>query len=280
MWGPVQFIPFLANFSREKASCSQAIALIVMRTSRAFVESLGILGEHSVFPDLVYSLKIDVSSTNGGGQQAVPVVGINPVPFSDEQYWLGASASNYETYIDKLASFALWVIERGYRVLFFPTQLYLDPPVINDIKKCLAVKADRDLDQNIVDKPICSFDELVSAICMTDIVVATRFHGIVIPYVLNRPVLGIAYQRKSVDLMTQMGQAEYVVDINSFDVDSLKARFILLESRSAAIRDVIEQRKIVFREALQNQYDQLLDLMWREGVSIREAAGATLKLSN
>lgn len=276
--GPVHSL--LGKFFTRKSLVLASYRSYRDETSRAFVESLGILGEHSVFPDLVYSLKIDVSSTNGGGQQAVPVVGINPVPFSDEQYWLGASASNYETYIDKLASFALWVIERGYRVLFFPTQLYLDPPVINDIKKCLAVKADRDLDQNIVDKPICSFDELVSAICMTDIVVATRFHGIVIPYVLNRPVLGIAYQRKSVDLMTQMGQAEYVVDINSFDVDSLKARFILLESRSAAIRDVIEQRKIVFREALQNQYDQLLDLMWREGVSIREAAGATLKLSN
>ncbi len=251
-------------------------------TSRAFAENLGVSGQDSVFPDLVYSLKIDPSLTNGGGQQAVPVVGINPVPFSDEQYWLGASASNYETYIEKLASFALWIIERGYRVLFFPTQLHLDPPVINDIKKVLEVKADRHLDQNIIDKPISSFDALVSAICMTDVVVATRFHGIVIPYMLNRPVLGIAYQRKSVDLMAQMGQSEYVVDINSFDLDSLKSRFILLESRSAVIKHVIEQRNSVFRQALQNQYDQFLGLIERETqiVSVRECEGTMPRIAN
>jgi polysaccharide pyruvyl transferase WcaK-like protein len=230
-------------------------------TSRIFVETLGVSGQHSVFPDLVYSLQIDASLTNGRGQEALPIVGINPVPFSDEQYWPGANANNYESYINKLASFALWVIQRGYRVLFFPTQFHLDPPVIDDIKNILKVKADRDLNQCIVDKPIFSFDDLVSAICMTDIVVATRFHGIIIPYVLDRPVLGIAYQRKTVDLMAQMGQSEYVVDINSFDADSLKARFVLLESRSAAIKAEIQQRKSVFRQTLQNQYDQLLGLI-------------------
>jgi len=230
-------------------------------SSRAFVQTLGVSGQNAVFPDLVYSLQIDAPLNDGVGRESLPIVGINPVPFLDEQYWLGANAHRYELYVNKLATFALWVIQRGYRILFFPTQLRLDPPVINDIKNILKVKADGDLNQKIVDKPICSFDDLVSAICITDIVVATRFHGIVIPYVLNRPVLGIAYQRKSVDLMAQMGQAEYVVDINSFDIDSLKTRFISLETRSAAIQDEIQQRKFVFRRALQNQYDHFLGLV-------------------
>jgi polysaccharide pyruvyl transferase WcaK-like protein len=230
-------------------------------TSRAFVETLGVSGQNSVFPDLVYSLQIEASSTNGFARTSLPIVGINPVPFSDDRYWLGANSCQYERYVGELGDFALWVIQRGYRVLFFPTQLHLDPPVITDIKNVLEVRADRDLGQNIVDKPICSFDDLVSAICMTDIVVATRYHGIVVPYVLNRPVLGIAYQRKSVDLMAQMGQAEYVVDINSFDADSLKTRFVSLESRFTAIKDEIQQRNSAFRQALQNQYDHLLGLV-------------------
>ncbi len=237
-------------------------------TSRTFVETLGVSGQNSVIPDLVYSLQIDAPSTNSFGSESLPIVGINPVPFSDEQYWLGANAGQYETYISKLASFALWVIQRGYRVLFFPTQIRLDAPVINDIKKLMQAKANGDLKQNILDKPIFSFDDLVSAIHMTDIVVATRFHGIIIPYVLNRPVLGIAYQRKTIDLMAQMGQSEYVVDINSFDADSLKTRFISLESRSAAIKDEIQQKKSAFRQALQDQYDQVLHLVLPETQSV------------
>jgi polysaccharide pyruvyl transferase WcaK-like protein len=251
-------------------------------TSKAFAENLGVSGQHNLFPDLVYSLESNASSNDGSGRGALPIVGINAVPFWDEQYWLGASARNYETYIDKLASFALWVIERGYRVLFFPTQLKLDPPVIVDIKNVLKAKAELDLSECIVDQLISSFDDLVAAISMTDIVVATRFHGIVIPYVLNKPVLAIAYQRKSVDLMTQMGQSEYVVDINSFDVESLKTRFVSLEARSTAIIDEIQHKKSIFRQALQNQYDQLLGLIWREmkSVSIREVDGTVLKVSN
>jgi polysaccharide pyruvyl transferase WcaK-like protein len=230
-------------------------------TSRRLAETLGISAQNNVFPDLVYSLQINLPSTNRLSPESPPIVGINPVPFFDAQSWLGANPGEYAIYISKLAIFSLWLIQRGYRILFFPTQLRLDPPVITDIKNLMHVNSNGCLEQKIFEKPIYSFDDLVSAIRMTNIVVATRFHGIVIPFVLNRPVLGIAYQRKTIDLMAQMGQSEYVVDIHSFDPDSLKARFMLLETRSEKIRKEIEQHKSAFCHALQSQYDQVLNLV-------------------
>ena len=221
-----------------------------------------------VFPDLVYSLQVDAPARTRSGGPFLPIVGINPLPFSDEQHWLGANAQQYEIYINKLASFAMWAIQRGYRILFFPTQLHLDPPVIADIKKVMQAKTNSDIEQSIVDEPIHSFDDLVSAIRLTDIVVATRFHGVVIPYLLNRPVLGIAYQKKTMDLMAQMGQSDYVVDIISFDVDSLKTRFISMESRSSAIKDEIQRKQPAFKQALQNQYDQVVHLMSGESEGV------------
>ena len=187
-------------------------------------------------------------------------MGVNPVPFLDGQYWEGANPREYVEYIGKLASFALWAIERGYRILFFPTQLRLDPPVIADIKNVMQATGNGCLERQIVNMPISSFDDLVSAISRTCIVVATRFHGIVIPYLLNKPVVGIAYQKKTVDLMAQMGQSDYVVDIKSFDADSLKTRFVLLESRSSTEINEIKKRNCVFRHALQDQYDRVLKL--------------------
>ncbi len=228
-------------------------------TSQSFVETLGVSAPSTVFPDLVYSLAIEAPSSNSVARESQPIVGINPVPFSDNRYWLGASERQYEMYIRKLAEFASWLIESGHQILFFPMQLRLDPPVIADIKS-LMTPAEASA-PNVIEKPVLSFEDLLSAICMTEIVVATRFHGIVISYVLNKPVLGIAYQPKSRDVMVQMGQSDYVVDIESFDTDSLKTRFALLKSRSACIKQEIKQRKSMVQRALQSQYDEILSVL-------------------
>jgi polysaccharide pyruvyl transferase WcaK-like protein len=229
-------------------------------TSRALVKDLGVSGENHVLADLVFSLESGSLYTTGATGESLHIVGINPVPFLDGQYWLGANPSRYDAYIRKLASFAVWVTQKGYRLLFFPTQLRGDPPVIDDIINLMKCEIGSDIEQKIVRRPICSLEDLISAIDMTDVVLATRFHGVVIPYLRNKPVLGIAYQRKIMDLMSQMGQSDYVVDINSFDADSLKSRFILMESRFKAIGEELAQRNSVFRRALQDQYDQVLSM--------------------
>jgi polysaccharide pyruvyl transferase WcaK-like protein len=256
--GPVR--SSLGKFFVKKSLALASYRSYRDETSRKLVQGLGISGEDGVCPDLAYSLRVSVASSSTRDDEDQPVVGINPVPFLDGQYWEGANAREYAEYIAKLASFALWVIQRGYRILFFPTQLRLDPPVIADIKNAMQATANGHVERRIVDRPIISFDDLVSAISTTCIVVATRFHGIVIPYLLNTPVVGIAYQKKTVDLMGQMGQSDYVVDIKSFDADSLKTRFVLLESRSTTVRDEIKRKNSLFRHALQDQYDQVFKL--------------------
>jgi polysaccharide pyruvyl transferase WcaK-like protein len=230
-------------------------------TSRELVKDLGVSGENHVIADLVFSLESRALYTAGATGQSSHIVGINPVPFLDGQYWLGANPSRYYAYIRKLASFAVWVTQKGYRLLFLSTQLRADPPVIGDIINLMKCEMGSDIEQKIVRRSISSIDDLISAIDMTDLVLATRFHGVVIPYTRNKPVLGIAYQKKTMDLMKQMGQSDYVVDINSFDVDSLKTRFISMESRFKAIGEELAQRNSVFRRALQDQYDQVLSLV-------------------
>jgi polysaccharide pyruvyl transferase WcaK-like protein len=118
----------------------------------------------------------------------------------------------------------------------------------------------RDVEQKLVRSLVSSLDELITAIDMTDVVLATRFHGVVIPYLRNKPVLGIAYQKKTTDLMAQMGQSDYVVDINSFDVDALKTRFVSMESRFSEIAAEIHHRRSALSDALQAQYDRVLAL--------------------
>jgi len=230
--------------------------------SKACVEQLGVSGSDPVFPDLVYSLRVgETAAGDNISPGARPVVGINPLPFLEPRYWVGGSAQNYEMYTGKLADFALWLVQRGYAVLFFPTQLRADPPVIKDIRTLMNKRGIPELEKNIIDYPVRSFDDLTSAISMTDMIVATRFHGVVLSYILNKPALGIAYAGKTNDLMEQMGQGEFALDILQFDLKSLQEQFVVLESRKTEIKKKLTQRISAHRQALDVQYERLFKLL-------------------
>ncbi|MGD0229490.1 MAG: polysaccharide pyruvyl transferase family protein [Syntrophorhabdales bacterium] len=228
-------------------------------SSQKLMEQIGVQGSKLVVPDLVFSLHIAQDGAAAAPSCASPIIGINPVPFLDPMYWPGSSAEVYDDYVRKLARFASWLIENGFAVLFYPTQLRSDPAVIRDIREVMETNGGIP-EGKIIDWPVESFSDLTSALSMTEIVVATRFHGIIIPYLLRKPVLSIAYHQKTLDLMSKMGQSEYVVDILSFEIDSLKERFQKLKNRVPQIRAEVEKRLLSCRDELDRQYDHLLRL--------------------
>ena len=221
------------------------------------MHTLGVKGPRRVTPDLVYSLALNIKQFEWNLPPSRPVVGINAVPFVNPDYWLGASAQKYQAYVTTLAGFALWLIHRGYVVWFYPTQLHLDPGVINDVRSAMSHLGQPDAQQYAPELPIHSFDELISAISMMDFAVATRFHGIIFPCLLKKPVLGIAYHPKTVDLMSQMGQSQYAIDIHQFQLPELQTRFLALECAAPTVKQELDARLLRFRSALDEQYDHL-----------------------
>lgn len=230
-------------------------------SSLNFVENvIGIDGD-SVFPDLAYSILNDVPDLEEISTSGAPLVGINPVPYSDPVYWPGSNQKIYRKYIKTMAEYASWLLRNGYRVLFYPTQLKLDPPVIGDIRLEMRGMVDAELEKNILDTRINSFSDLTKAIAKTSVVVATRFHGIIVPFVLNKPVLGIAYHRKTFDLMERMGQSDYVIGIKEIELEQMKQKFLLLESNLSAAKNTIRKNAETFRKELDIQYDRIVALL-------------------
>lgn len=229
--------------------------------SREQIQKIGIRGENSVFPDLVYSLQIPQSSLACTPLESLPIVGINPMPVFHPDHWHEANSQMYQRYVQELVGFAEWLIKKNYRVLFFPTQLRVDPFVINDIQLIMKKKDRECFDRYLVQKSIKSFDDLVYEISRMDIVVATRFHGILISSLLEKPILGIAYHKKSEELMAQVGQAKYALGAADVNLDSLKERFNLLESEKDSIRELIKKKLPTFRQALEKQYEQVFRLL-------------------
>lgn len=262
--GPIQ--TWLGGFFIRSALSLADYASYRDEVSRRCVEQLGVMGRKPVVPDLAYSLFASPTSPDASRPDiAKPIVGINPLPFLQSHFWgVGGSASTYEIYIRKLADLALWLIRRGNAVLFFPTQLRGDPPVIEEIRVLMNKSGVPDVEKNIINYPVHSFDDLRSALSMADLIIATRFHGVVLSYLFNKPVLGIAYAKKTSDLMEQMGQGEFATDILSFELESLQEKFMVLEAQQAAIKTKLARQLSAQRQALDVQYDQLFSLLQRD----------------
>ncbi len=237
-------------------------------TSRRVVEALGMPGPTPVMPDLAHSL--DLPSVERRSNTERPLVGINVFPHGDPRYWPVSDLDAYRRYIEVVAVFAAWLLQNKYRVYFFPTQLRADRPVIDDVTARLTAEYGTDLGRQVIDRPIRDLEDLLVTLAQTDVVVATRFHGILLSLLVHTPVLAIANQPKMADLMLAMNQAQYRLDIGTLTVESLIERFTLLQFNRDSVKAELTRRVAEYREALDRQYDAVLDLTAAGGRAARD----------
>lgn len=226
--------------------------------SSRLMESLKIRGGHPVLPDLVYSLQLPTPKSAPSGGARV-VVGTNPVPFFDGRYWPTPDPPRYDDYVRKFAKFAEWLDKSGHSVLFFPTQVRADSLTINDIRK--AMNGTGNSPNLLAGQKIQGLEDLVSEIERADLVIANRYHGILISLMMNKPVLGVAYHEKSRALLAQAGQGDFVLNIADFKTEDLIERFKALEANAPAIKKQIAEHLAPLRKSLDEQYDTVLALI-------------------
>ncbi len=226
--------------------------------SRHLIESIGVEGPNPVYPDLVYGMRLPEPRPVATDAKAV-VVGVNPVPFYDGRYWATPNPARYRDYVQKLARFTEWLHQNGYSTLFFPTQTRADTLTIQDIRNELNGMANspRILSGN----PIQNIDDLISEIARADIIIANRYHGILLSLALNKPVLGIAYHEKSRELLEQAGQGKYVVGVADFNTDDLVQKITEMHANAPEIKKEIASRIAPLHEALEEQYDAVFGLI-------------------
>ena len=114
---------------------------------------------------------------------------------------------------------------------------------------------------HIIDEPICSVEDLLSQIAATDIVVATRFHNVLLALLCNKPVISISFHHKCESLMSAMGLSEYCLDINDLKADRLIEKFCDLETNANKMKPLIREKAREFREALDEQYKLIFNDM-------------------
>jgi polysaccharide pyruvyl transferase WcaK-like protein len=242
----------LADYASFRDQASKQ--LIEQKKSRRFGE---------VFPDLAHGLTFrvrDASRKDSPGGAKRPTVGINPMPVYDRRYWHAPDDRRYQEYVERLASFACMLRRDGYGVFFFPTQTR-DESVIRDILLRLNKDARETVNRQELVREAKSVSGLMDVYAEADMIVATRFHGVLLALRAERPVLGISYFRKTRDLLREMGQEACAVDLETFTAPDLYERLKTLETKRAEALDQIHKRGEVYRADLRAQYAQVFELM-------------------
>ena len=91
----------------------------------------------------------------------------------------------------------------------------------------------------------------------TDVVVASRFHNVLLALMLNKPVMAISYHEKLDSLMASVGLSDFCQDIEHIEIDKLTQQLTALKENAENIRLRIEQAAEENRTELDAQFDQI-----------------------
>ena len=160
----------------------------------------------------------------------------------------------YERYLESLAVVVGWLLDHEYDVKLLLGDADADTFVIDDFRAVLRERLASDVDERVTDHPIGSVDELLSQLSATDLVVATRFHDVLVSLLLNKPVIAITFHHKCSALMNEMGLSEYCHDINQMNSDALIKQFESLVRDANEVQKLIVQRLEGLKHGLEEQY--------------------------
>ncbi|MBN1377795.1 MAG: polysaccharide pyruvyl transferase family protein [Gammaproteobacteria bacterium] len=213
----------------------------------------------SVYPDLAFSLMADsIGSQKSNSTRDRRLVGINPMPVYDPRYWPIADIEKYNRYIEQIAAFSAWLLDKDYEVCFFSTQPK-DGNVIVDIRNLLQQRYSRHT-HNVRAVISESVSGLLKSMSEFDLLIATRFHGVLLSLFLGKPVAAICYGQKTHDLMQDCGLGKVACDLDSIAVENLQEYFQIIESDAEHIEAMLADKQAEYSRQLAEQYDAVLDL--------------------
>lgn len=227
-------------------------------SSLRYLEGIGFrAGNDPVYPDLAFSLPESLIPRGHDGEGRRPVVGLGLMEYAGTISLERPDTSVYSAYLEALVEFTEWLLAHEYDVRLLIGDR-VDTHVKQEFKSLLKKRSVMYGEERIIDEPIASVDDLLKQVAATDVVVATRFHNVLLALLLNKPVIAISFHHKCTSLMSQMGLSEYCQDINRLSSVRLIEQFSQLRQSSDGVKRMITEKVRACRDALDEQYAVIL----------------------
>lgn len=252
-----------------------ALALADFRSYRdtATKEYLHTIGfpaaDDKVYPDLAFSLPEGVIPSDGVPIGRRPTVGLGLMLYAGRLSVERPSEEIAAAYLESLVVFVKWLLDHGYDIRLLIGDI-CDTPVTREFRALLKERLGTCDADRIIDEPVQSVENLLSQLNATDVVVATRFHNVLLASILNKPVISISFHQKCDSLMSSIGLSDYCQDIKQLESDKLIEQFIAVQKNAENLKSLIKRKTEEFRMALDEQYEVIFRDARRGSESSRE----------
>jgi polysaccharide pyruvyl transferase WcaK-like protein/chemotaxis methyl-accepting protein methylase len=222
--------------------------------SRDYLRGLGFPAERDpVYPDLVFGLPEPLlSRTQVGSGSRRRVVGLGLMVYPGKYSAADPRPETYTGYLESLGEFAAWLLEHDYDIRLLLGDA--DARVIEELRSVLEARLGSYDEKRILEQPISSVEHVIAELDATDVVVATRFHNVLLALLLDKPTIAISFHHKCASLMRQMKLSEYCHEIEGMDADRLIGQFRKLEENHDAVKRTICHGVDRARAAVDEQY--------------------------
>jgi|SRR5579859_7610707 len=229
--------------------------------SKNYLKSIGFDSERdSVYPDLAYSFPIaKIPPANHDEASHETVIGVGLITYFNRRCTLPEDETVYRDYIEKLGNFVSWLREKKYTVRLLIGDVGYDQRARQDLKAFIEERGGDYTNESIIDDPGASVDDVLSQLAATDLVVASRFHNVLLSLMLGKPVLAISYNEKVDALIAGVGLAEFSQDIERIDLEKMTRQFDELEKKANCTRLQLQRNAEACRLALDDQYDRIFN---------------------
>lgn len=184
----------------------------------------------------------------------VPWVGINPLPFFGGEYWHILDPGVYDRYVDAHAKLAIGLLRNGRRVTLFPSNIRVDPRSVRRIVDRVAELAPDMKDRLEVDSTLQDVPGVFEAARRYDVVVGTRYHGVLLALACGTPTVGVIYHMKTQQVAEHIGTGQWRVPAGETTGEQLLATTEDLIANLPAVTALVDSRRRIDVEPLFEQY--------------------------
>lgn len=231
---------------------------------RTLLEALGFrTGADRVLPDLAFGLApaveraVEPQGTRVYTRAAGRTVAVGVYSYCGRGVGSSEAAAGYARYLGQVCALIRWLLETGHAVRLIIGDVTYDGPVRLDIRSRLQ-ESGVDLEGPVyVDEPALSFEQLLEQLETTDLVIASRYHNVLLALLTGKPVLSLSYEGKNEELMRMMGLEEFCQTLDELNLDRLIGQVRALEERYDELRGRVVQRAAAARQRLIAQGEEI-----------------------
>jgi polysaccharide pyruvyl transferase WcaK-like protein len=202
-----------------------------------------------VCPDLAFGLNVE------SAQQRAPE-GRSPLIVGLGLYEVEGSAVSRELYLAMIDRLIFRLAERGHQVRLLIGDALYDPKIVDAV--CASVA--RSGRQHVRQTDIADFTGLLEELADCDLIIATRFHNLLLAMVLHKPVISISHFDKNDQLMSSMGVADCSIPLVTANAEHVMRCINDLEGRMLEVVERFRSSVQASRRQLDKQYALVVEV--------------------